>query len=139
MVRGLEKNTFPGMSHFKFWRAAAFMIAWVFVLAGVPAGVLLFFPGLALAGGDALGAAPWLSWLGIGCAATIALQLVAALVISRIHHRPLGALLLHGVGQWLLLYILLRSTWRYYRERGVSWRETRYELDELRAHQRVKV
>jgi len=60
-------------------------------------------------------------------------------VIARIHRRPTAAMMLHPIGQWLLLYILMRSTWRYYRDDGVSWRETRYELDDLREHQRVKV
>jgi hypothetical protein len=40
--------------------------------------------------------------------------------------------LAYPLASLILIYIILRSTWRTYRQHGIVWRGTLYPLDELR-------
>jgi len=121
MARGLEKNLFAFVGHYRLWRAVA-------VAAAVAAFVLGPFAALVHP-----------SWpvVALGTAALLSLLSYAALVSLAIG-RSFLVLLAQPLGQLLLAGMLVRSAVACTRRGGVSWRGTTYGLDALRAGQRVR-
>ena len=114
LIRGLEKN---------FFAAAGFSVGMVALQI---VSMLLFnvapFLGLALGGG----------WIRVLAGITVLVALCFHLggdVVMRVS--PLYCLTL-PIGAILFTYILLRSTAITLRQGGIYWRETFYELEELR-------
>ena len=121
MGRGLEKNLFAFVGHYRVTRAVAVALAVVLFVLG---------PFVALVQPSVIVAA-------LGVAALVTLALYSALVAARIR-RSVLVLLSQPLGQLLLAGMLLRSAWACARRGGVDWRGTVYGLDHLRAMQRVK-
>lgn len=120
MVRGLEKNVFAALGHYRVGRLVARVLLLLLAVVG---------PWAAL--GVPHG---WLPPL----AACLSLVVPALVVPARLGMRARAVLLL-PVGGLLLGFVLLRSavvcTWRG----GVEWRGTFYPLQDLRTLQRVKL
>ncbi len=122
MARGLEKNMFGIIGHYRLWRLSCRLLAFTALVVGPFAG-LLHSPALALVSALAFGVIP----------------VSAAVVRTRMPgHRFLPALLT-PVGQVLIIYMIARSTWVCLRNGAIEWRGTRYPLDRLAELQRVKV
>ena len=121
MAKGLEKNMFPVVGHYRLWR----------VLLRVT-GMLIWTLG------------PFVGALGSHLGA---LCLVAAMTgfvpLAVTLHRRLGQRIVPvffvPLGFLVFAYLILRSTFVCLRNGAIEWRGTRYALDELRVMQRVKV
>ena len=121
MARGLEKNLFGIIGHYRLWRALLRMLAFLTILLGPFAG--LFHS----------------SWTAAAAAAAFLPMPVLALVLKRRFDQRFWPALLIPLGQLFMVYAALRSTWVCARQGGIVWRGTKYPLDTLRAMQRVKV
>lgn len=123
MIRGLEKNAFAGVG-FRLW----------FVLLATAALLGLFVAPWLLA------AAPWAAGAERGVfAACAALQVLGAARAASDAGLPRWTGLLFPVGILLFLVILWRSTLVTLFTGGVSWRGTRYPLDELKRAARASL
>jgi glycosyltransferase involved in cell wall biosynthesis len=63
---------------------------------------------------------------------TLGIMVIAAGVMRRVTEAPRWYGLGYPLASLILIYIILRSTWRTYRQNGIIWRGTLYPLDELR-------
>jgi glycosyltransferase involved in cell wall biosynthesis len=113
VVGNLTKNFFA-LLRFKWWIAVAAVVGLAYVNI-VPFIGVLFAPG-------------W-SKLGYG----LALVAIAGLYggMSRKSKVPPIYFLAHPVGAVLVIYTLMKSTWLVLSQGGVTWRGTKYALDEL--------
>lgn len=122
MIRGLEKNAFPAIARYSLVRAIGFFGVWCLVFFGPIAA--LFHP------------SAWLTGMGaVAIGASLPVHLYGASVLGR---SP-GPFLAVPIGQWLLMYVFLRSTYVCLRRGGVEWRGTTYPIEELRRHQRLRL
>jgi cellulose synthase/poly-beta-1,6-N-acetylglucosamine synthase-like glycosyltransferase len=121
MARGLEKNLFAFVGHYRVGRAVAVALA-VLAFALGPL-VALFQPSPVVT--------------ALAAAALVTLALHAVVVAWKIGRSPL-VIVVQPIGQLLLAGMLLHSAWACTRRGGVDWRGTVYGLDVLRAMQRVK-
>ena len=120
MVAGLEKNLFAVLAQFSYVRAFAIVALSIASLAA---------PVVALSSPAPLG---WPSSVGV------AVSLIVLSISSwRAGNEHPFALLLFHVGYALLVAAFVRSTWSCWKNGGAVWRGTSYDIDELRAHQRV--
>ena len=122
MARGLEKNMFGIIGHYRAWRAVLRIAAVLLFVVGP-------FVGLAHSPFTAIASA-------LAFASLFAFALVTRARIDG--HRVLPALLT-PVGQLVMLYFAARSTWVCTRNGAIEWRGTRYALARLAELQRVKV
>jgi glycosyltransferase involved in cell wall biosynthesis len=121
MVTGFEKNMFPVVTGYR--RAPALII-----------GVGLFV----------LNLGPWLApfvlgWPGMVLLAAALLSLAVTSVLRRRSTgRPALAHFAAPVGQLVLAVVLVRAMFVVRRRGGLTWRDTFYSIDALRAGQRVR-
>lgn len=128
MIRGLRKNAFAVMCRFSYVRAVAMVALMVFFIVGP-------FVGIAIG----LSAPELLPWPWVCTALAVLATAVHAVVYAHIWDRPLLAQLLIPVGQLLVAWTMVRSAAHYWRNNGVDWRGTHYDLDELRDNQQVRI
>jgi glycosyltransferase involved in cell wall biosynthesis len=113
-VRGVTKNFFAWIE-FRLWRALATVMTLAFFL-------LLPYVGIVLAPG----------WSKVGFAlALFAIFCVYVAISLQSSISPLY-MLTHPVGAILLIYAILRSVCVTLWNGGITWRDTRYPLEELR-------
>lgn len=122
MARGLEKNLFAVVGQYRVWRVVVRLLGLAAIVVGPFVG-LFHSPVAAVAG-----------VLAFACLPAFGLVLRRRLP----GHRMLPTLLV-PLGQVLLMYMVVRSTWVCLRRGSIEWRGTRYPLDRLAAHQKVKV
>ncbi len=122
MARGLEKNLFAVVGHYRLGRA---------LLVAVSALAFVLGPLVALAH-------PVLAVRALGGLALLSLLIFAGAVAIALRGR-FFALLAQPLGQLLLAGMLVHSAAACTRRRGVSWRGTTYELGALRTGQRVRL
>ncbi|HLV81762.1 MAG TPA: glycosyltransferase family 2 protein, partial [Chthonomonadaceae bacterium] len=114
MIEGLSKNAFAGFD-FRFW-AMLRGVGSIALVSLCPV-VALFLP-----------SAP-ARLLGAG---TLLLMVAGAAAMRRTTQAAAGYGLAYPVAGLILIYIILRSTWRAYRQNGIVWRGTLYPLEALR-------
>ena len=114
VVDNLTKNFFAIVS-FQWWRAVASVFALLFLNLGPFLGVWLAQGWARVPYGIALGAM-YLIYLGMSFKSSI----------------PAYYFLLHPVSTVMFGYTLVRSMWLTLRNDGVTWRGTKYPLEELR-------
>jgi glycosyltransferase involved in cell wall biosynthesis len=118
MVSGLEKNFFPVMSQFSLLR----MILLTLIILTLNLGYLLFFI------------------FGMWYLGLIVIILSFITVISSPMEGTTWWERTLALVMWpVLLWALLRSTWKTLRQGGIFWRGTFYPSTELKAHQRLKI
>jgi hypothetical protein len=122
MIRGLEKNMFAVVGHYRLGRALGAAILLVALEIG---------PFVAIA-------QPWLPVRLAGVAALAAL-VSYAVAIRLSAKRYLLASLAIPVGSAILAWALVRSAIVCWRRGGIEWRETFYPIEVLRAGQRVRL
>lgn len=134
MARGLEKNLFGVIGHYRLPRALART-----ALYAVTSAAPLFV--LATAGAAVAGAGPAAEHAGLAAAAAagvVGSAAFAAARVCRLGQRPAAALL-EPVGALVLCAMIVRSSVVTWWRGGIEWRGTFYPLSALRAGQRVKV
>jgi glycosyltransferase involved in cell wall biosynthesis len=114
VVGNLTKNLFA-MMMFKWPLAAALAVALAFLNLGP-------FLGVFIAQG----------WAKLGYGLALASIASMYLGMSRISKVPAIYCFAHPVASVLIIYTLLQSTWLALSQGGVTWRGTKYALDELR-------
>ncbi len=114
VIDGLTKNAFAGFDY-SLWRTAG-AIAALFYTALYPILALL------LPGGTT-------RLMGLGA---LCLMALGAHTMKRVTEAGGEYGLAYPLASLVLIYIILRSTWRCYRQQGILWRGTLYPLDELR-------
>ena len=114
LVRNLTKNLFALMQ-FRLAKALGASLLWLF---------LNFMPlaGAALAPG----------WARLPYLAALAAIAVIYIGMGRYTPVPAWSFLLYPVGTLLIVYTMLRSIAHTVRHRGIVWRGTHYELEELK-------
>lgn len=122
MVRGLEKNGFAAIGRFSYLRVAAYTALWLFVFFGPVVGLTRPVPAVVVLSAAVLALHPLVS-------------VAAAVALDR---RP-GPFSIRIVGEWIMIYVLLRSAYMCWRRGGICWRGTTYPVDRLRAQQRVRL
>ncbi|QQR89881.1 MAG: glycosyltransferase [Myxococcales bacterium] len=123
MMHGLEKNLFAVTCGYSYLRLLATVIL---VL------MLFFTPWLALF-------QPWFDWLSVVALLAIASNAYYNLSVSRISGMPTPIALFAPLGLWTLLYALMISAYKTWKQDGIYWRESFYSLDTLRKGRRVKL
>jgi cellulose synthase/poly-beta-1,6-N-acetylglucosamine synthase-like glycosyltransferase len=113
-VRGLSKNFFAAMQ-FRWWLSLGSCLGLVLIY-------LVPFLGLAIAPG----------WSRIGFGLAVLSLLAAYVGMSTKSDIPPYYFLLHPVATLLAIYAILRSTAITLWQDGVTWRGTKYPLEELR-------
>jgi len=121
MVRGLEKNLFGVLAHYRLWLLLVRLTGIWLLLSGPFVGVC---------------ASPW---FGLSALVAVAVMLLQARVAAREGIARFSAAALSPLGYVALTYIALRSAWVCLRRGAIVWRGTSYPLRELRAMQRVKL
>ena len=121
MIRGLEKNVIGPIAHYRLDRFAAFVLTQALAVLAPWIALLLPMP-YRLAG-----------------ILTFGLMGLCGLIISRRLCRSFWGFLFFPVGQALLGYTFWRAAYYCWRNKGILWRGTRYDLARLRAGQRVKI
>jgi len=113
-VRNVTKNFFS-FSQFQWWRALVTVVGLIFVL-------LLPYVGAVFAPG----------WSKLGF--LVALGSIFCFYLGMSFHAPISPLyvLTHPIGAVLLIYAMLRSACVTLWNGGVTWRGTKYPLEELR-------
>jgi cellulose synthase/poly-beta-1,6-N-acetylglucosamine synthase-like glycosyltransferase len=114
VINGMTKNAFAGFEFKLLYEFGAILLLAYTALYPVAA---LFLPG-------------WPTRLM--ALATLAVMVIAAGVMRRVTEANRWYGLGYPLAALILIYIMLRSTWRTYRQRGIIWRGTLYPLDELR-------
>jgi len=114
VIDGLTKNAFAGFE-FNLPLALAAMI--VLAYSALYPVAALFLPG-------------WPARM-MG-AASLAIMAYGARTIRPVTEASGWYGLAYPLASLILIYIILRSTWRTYRQQGIIWRGTLYPLDELR-------
>ena len=114
VVNNLTKNFFAIMS-FQWWRTVASAVALAYLN-------LMPFVGVWIATG----------WSRAGYALALFSMFAIYAGMSRRSHVPAYYFFLHPVSTALFVYTLLRSMFVTLRDGGVTWRGTKYPLDELR-------
>ncbi|MFO0601676.1 MAG: glycosyltransferase [Polyangiales bacterium] len=122
MAWGLEKNLFAVVARFRLWPLA-----------------LVTVVGLATTFGFLAGFAHPDAWVRALAAAALALSIAEQWAISRWAGRSPLPGFLFPFGQLAILAMAWRSAWRTLRRGGVSWRDTVYSIDELRAGSRLEL
>ena len=115
VIDGLTKNAFAGFDY-SLWRAA-----------GAIARPVLHGP---VPGSRPAAAGRYVTRL-MGLAA-LCLMAMGARAMKRVTEAGGEYGLAYPLASLVLIYIILRSTWRCYRQHGILWRGTLYPLDELR-------
>ena len=114
VVEGLTKNSFAGLE-FKPW-AVLLTILSLAVTALYPVAAL-FIPG----------------WPAQAMAAlTLVVMVWGATIMGEVAEASRWYGLAYPLASLVSIYILMRSTWRTYRQHGILWRGTLYPLDELK-------
>ncbi|HZT43892.1 MAG TPA: glycosyltransferase family 2 protein [Chthonomonadaceae bacterium] len=114
MIEGLAKNAFAGFD-FRFWTMVRGIGSLALVtLYPVVALLLPFWPTRLLAAG------------------TFLLMAAGAATMRRVTQARAWYGLAYPLAGLVLIYIILRSTWRAYRQNGIVWRGTLYPLEELK-------
>jgi hypothetical protein len=114
VVNNLTKNFFAVMS-FQWWRTVASAVALAYLN-------LMPFLGVAIAPG----------WSRTGYAVALVSLFAVYAGMSHRSRVPKYYFLLHPVSTALFIYTLLHSMFVTLRDGGVTWRGTKYPLDELR-------
>ncbi len=114
IVNNLTKNFFAVMS-FQWWRTVASAVALAFLN-------LMPFAGIWFATG----------WSRAGYVLAVASIFAVYVGMTNRSHVPAYYCVLHPVSSTLFVYTLLRSMFVTLRDGGVTWRGTKYPLDELR-------
>lgn len=123
MMRGLEKNMFGVIAHYRYDKIVVSIISIWLLLFGWLVALFSF-------------QIPWLVGFGITTYFCLVLYLLA---VQRKLKRWQPEILLIPIGQLLFSVILLRATIRVKQLHGINWRDTFYSLESLRAGQRVKL
>ena len=114
IVEGLTKNAFAGLE-FRLSIAMGAVVA----LA-----VMSLYPVAAIATGP--------STARMFAAANLGIMVLGAAAMRKLSGAGGRYGLAYPLASLILIYIVLRSTWRAYRQDGILWRGTLYPLDELR-------
>ena len=114
IVNNLTKNFFAVMS-FQWWRTVAAAVALTFIN-------IMPFVGIWFAAG----------WSRSGYILAVASIFSIYVGMANRSHVPAYYCVLHPVSSTLFVYTLLRSMFVTLRDGGVTWRGTKYPLDELR-------
>jgi glycosyltransferase involved in cell wall biosynthesis len=114
VINGMTKNAFAGFEFKLLYEFGAILLLAYTALYPVAG---LFLPG-------------WPTRLM--ALVTLVVMVIAAGVMRRITEANRWYGLGYPLAALILIYIILRSTWRTYRQQGIIWRGTLYPLDELR-------
>jgi glycosyltransferase involved in cell wall biosynthesis len=114
VIDGMTKNAFAGFNFDLAYTLASILLLAFTALYPVAALVLPGWPTRLMA------------------LTTLAVMTLAAGAMRRITEANAAYGLGYPLASLILIYIILRSTWRTYRQHGIIWRGTLYPLEELR-------